>query len=154
VPINVFTSFDHDDQQQVAGFKALINNPNHPLDCHDHSLKQPVVGRRGKPLTFPPDDPQAKPVRKEILKKFDKSSRMVVLVGQSTKSSAWVRWEIVTFFEKKKQLAGNASERIIAMRLKGCENVPLPRVLEGRSLHTIPWDPEALDKWLDKNLTT
>jgi len=152
VPANVFISFDHDDQEQVAGFKALINNPNHPLDCHDHSLEEPVVGRRGKPLMYPPNDQRARPVRKEILKKFDKASRMVVLVGQSTHSSEWVNWEIVTFFERKKQLPDGASERIIAMRLKGCDNAPLPRSLKGRSSTTIPWNPRALDRLLDKPL--
>jgi hypothetical protein len=40
---NVFVSFDHDDQKQVGGFKLLKNNPNHPLDFQDHSLKK----RRG-----------------------------------------------------------------------------------------------------------
>lgn len=34
---NVFVTFDHDDQKQVAGFKLLKNNPNHPLEFQDHS---------------------------------------------------------------------------------------------------------------------
>jgi len=32
MPANAFISYDHDDQQQVAGFKLLKNNPNHPPD--------------------------------------------------------------------------------------------------------------------------
>ncbi|MFC2059703.1 TIR domain-containing protein [Chloroflexota bacterium] len=152
MPANVFVSFDHDDQHQVAGFKALLENPNHPLDFHDHSLEQPVVGRRGKSLIYPPDDLRAKPVRKEIIKKFNGATRMLVLIGKSTHSSAWVKWEILTFFEKKKLLSGTASERIIAMRLKGFENVTIPRILKGRSSQVISWNPGALNRWLDKNL--
>lgn len=149
MPANVFVSFDHDDQQQVAGFKALIRNPNHPLDFHDHSLNEPIVGRRGKPLVYPPDDARAKSVRQEILRKFDEASRMIVLIGRSTHNSTWVRWEIVTFFEKKKRLPGDTTKRIIAMRLKGCENVPLPKVLKGRSSNTIKWDL-MLHGWLER----
>jgi hypothetical protein len=44
MPTNVFVSFDHDDQKQVGAFKFLKSNPNHPLNFHDHSLKDPVLG--------------------------------------------------------------------------------------------------------------
>ena len=44
---NAFISFDHDDQQQVAGFKLLKNNPHHPIDFQDHSLKDAVRDRAG-----------------------------------------------------------------------------------------------------------
>jgi hypothetical protein len=37
---NIFVSY-HDDQKQVGAFKLLKNNPNHPLDFQDHSLKDP-----------------------------------------------------------------------------------------------------------------
>jgi hypothetical protein len=46
---NVFVSYDHDDQEQVGAFTLLKNNPNHPLDFQDHSLKDPVLGSSGKP---------------------------------------------------------------------------------------------------------
>lgn len=66
----VSVSFDHDDQKQVGGFKLLNNNPNYPLDFHDHSLKEPVTDKSGKPIKYPPSDPRSKQVRDEILKKF------------------------------------------------------------------------------------
>lgn len=43
---NVFVSFDHDDQKQIGGFKSLKNNPRHPLDFRDHSLKAPARPKR------------------------------------------------------------------------------------------------------------
>jgi hypothetical protein len=65
MPANAFISFDHDDQQQVAGFRLLKNNPKHPLDFQDHSLKDAVRDRSGKPIKYPPSDPRSKPVRDE-----------------------------------------------------------------------------------------
>lgn len=60
MPTNVFVSYDHSDQQQVDAFKALERNTNHPLDFHDRSLVDAVVGKSGKPLIFPPLDKSGK----------------------------------------------------------------------------------------------
>ena len=56
MPTNVFVSYDHNDQAQVNGFKALKFNPNHPLDFQDHSLREPVTDRSGNPIVRPPND--------------------------------------------------------------------------------------------------
>src|SRR3990167_9221697 len=69
-----YVCYDHDDQKQVGGFKLLKNNPKHPLDFRDHSLKEPVTDRSGKPIKYPPSDPKSKPVRDEIQKKFENAS--------------------------------------------------------------------------------
>jgi len=150
---NVFVSYDHDDQKQVAGFKLLNDNPKHPLDFRDHSLKEPVTDRSGKPIKYPPSDPRSKPVRDEIQNKFDKSSKLVVLIGDDTHSSDWVEWEINTFFKMKKELSGeNTWKRIRGMKLKACDNATMPNALMGgRSTKELTWDPEALDKWLDQD---
>src|SRR3972149_5369275 len=127
---NVFVSYDHDDQKQVGGFKLLKNNPKHPLDFHDHSLKEPVTDRTGKPIKHPPSDARSKPVRDEILKKFDKCSKLVVLIGDNTYDSAWVEWEFNAFFKMKKELSGeNTWKRIRGMTLKGSEKASIPSAL-------------------------
>lgn len=148
---NVFISFDHADQQQVGGFKLLKNNPRHPLDFQDHSLKDAVRDRGGTPITHLPTDPRSKPVRDEIIRKFDRASRLVVLIGDNTHNSAWVNWEINTFYELKEPLSGgNTWKRIRGMTLKGSEQANIPNALyNGRSTQWLSWDPEALDKWLD-----
>jgi hypothetical protein len=46
--VNIFVSYDHDDQKQVGGFKLLKNNPKHPLGFHDHSLKEPLSCEKRK----------------------------------------------------------------------------------------------------------
>ena|SRR3990172_4473655 len=148
---NVFISFDHDDQKQVGGFKLLKNNPKHPLYFHDHSLKEPVTDRSGKPIKYPPSDTRSKPVRDEILKKFNRCSKLVVLIGDDTHKSKWVEWEINSFFKIKKDLSGdNTWKRIRGMTLKGSDNATIPSALGGQLTKVMTWDTEALDKWLDQ----
>jgi hypothetical protein len=152
MPTNVFVSYDHDDQAQVNGFKGLASNPNHPLDFRDHSLKEPVTGRSGKPLTFPPSDHRSKPVRDEIITKLDRASKLVVLIGDGTHGSDWVEWEIKTFFDMKKRLSGDKTwRRIRGMRLKGADRAPLPTALNDRSTKAMDWNPAALDEWIDQD---
>jgi hypothetical protein len=79
---NTFISFDHDDQRQVARFKLLKSSPKHPLDFQDHSLKDAVRDRSGKPIKYPPSDARSKPVRDAIIKKFENASKLVVLRRQ------------------------------------------------------------------------
>jgi len=148
---NVFVSFDHDDQQQVGGFKLLKNNPNHPLDFQDHSLKDAVRDRSGKPIKYPPSDARSKPVRDAIIRKLDRSSKLVVLIGDNTHASEWVDWEISTFYGMKEDISGeNTWKRIRGMTLKGSDQAAIPGALmNGRSTQWLAWDPEALDKWLD-----
>lgn len=114
---NVFISFDHDDAQQVNGFKLLKQNPNHPLDFRDHSLKEPVTDRSGKPITYPPSDPKSKPVCDEIISKFGNASKLVVLIGADTANSDWVDWEIKTFHTMKKLLSGDNTWK----RIRECD---------------------------------
>jgi len=150
MPANVFVSYDHDDQNQVNGFKSLIQNPNHPLDMHDRSLKEPVTDRIGKPLRYPPSDPRSKPVRDEIINKFNSASKLVVLIGDDTYKSDWVTWEINTFYQIKDQLHGDTWKRIRGMMLKGSDSaIPPTALMNGRSTQPLKWDPETMDKWLD-----
>lgn len=147
---NVFVSYDHEDQKQVGAFKLLKHNPNHPLDFQDHSLKDPVLGATGKPLKYPPSDARSAPVRDAIRKKFDRASKLVVLIGDNTHESDWVDWEIKTFYEIKKELSGdNTWKRIRGMTLKDSDNATVPAALGERSTKVLTWNPEELDRWLD-----
>lgn len=151
MPANAFISYDHDDQLQVAGFKLLKNNPNHPLDFQDHSLKDAVRDRSGKPIKYPPSDVRSKPVRDEIKRKFNRTSKLVVLIGDSTYNSDWVEWEIDTFYAMKENVSGEKTwKRIRGMTLKGSDQATIPSALmNGRSTQWLSWNPEALDNWLD-----
>lgn len=147
---NVFISFDHDDQKQIAGFRLLKNAPKHPLDFQDHSLKDAVRDRTGKPIKFLPSDARSKPVRDAIIKKFENASKLVVLIGDHTHKSDWVDWEISTFYDMKHKISGDKTwKRIRGMTLKGSEKASIPTALGGKSAQVLQWDPEALDNWLD-----
>lgn len=147
---NIFVSFDHNDATQVNGFKLLKNNPNHPLDFRDHSLKEPVRDRYGNPIVYPPSDPRSKPVRDEIIQKFENASKLVVLIGSNTAGSEWVDWEIKTFYNMKYELSKeNTWKRIRGMQLKGQDFASIPSALNDRSTKVMNWDPDAFDRWLD-----
>lgn len=148
---NAFISYDHDDQNQLNGFKLLKNSPKHPLDFRDHSLKDAVRDRSGKPIKYPPSNSRSKPVRDEIMGKFDRASKLVVLIGDDTYKSEWVDWEINKFYELKEKVSkGNTWKRIRGMTLKGSDGATIPDALmNGRSTQWLAWDPDALDKWLD-----
>jgi antiphage defense system Thoeris ThsB-like protein len=136
---NAFVSYDHDDQKQAAGFKLLKNNPKHPLDFRDHSLKDAVRDRSGKPISYPPSDPRSKPVRDEIIRKFDRTSKLIVLIGDDSRE--WIEWEINKFYEMKQVVSGeNTWKRIRGMRLKWSEKATIPGALGGRSVEVLTWD--------------
>jgi len=146
---NIFISFDHNDTAQVNGFKLIKSNSNHPLDFRDHSLKEPVTNRYGKPIVYSPTDPRSAPVRREIISKFENASKLVVLIGSNTYDSEWVNWEIKRFYSMKYKLSGgNTWKRIRGMRLKGNMYATIPAALGGRSTQVMNWDPKALDNWL------
>lgn len=146
----IFISFDHDDAAQVNGFRGLIDNPQHPLDAYDRSLTEPVVDAYGRPIKVRPSDPRAAPVKREIIRRFDTSSRLVVLIGDDTHSSEWVAWEIETFYNLKHPLSGDRTwKRMRGMWLKG-RTGGKPAALAGRSTPAMEWDPVALDRWLDE----
>jgi len=148
---NVFISYDHDDQAQVQGFKLLKINPNHPLEFHDHSLKEPVTDWTGHPIKLPPSDPRSKPIRDEIIAKFNRSSKLVVLIGMNTHLSEWVEWEVNIFHQMKIKISGEKTwRRIRGMYLKGCDSARMPSsLMNGKSTKQMTWDPIELDKWLD-----
>ena len=118
MPANIFISYDHDDQQQVGAFKLLKHNPNHVLDFQDHSLEGPRHGPVWQTIKYPPTDARSKPVRDAITKKFEKASKLVVLIGDYTYNSDWVSWEINTFHAMKEEVSGDKTwKRIRGMKL-------------------------------------
>ena len=135
---NVFVSYDHDDYSKKNGFLALKNNPNHPLDFHDHSLKDPVRDARGNVIRYSPNDERSKPVRDEIIKKFERASRLIVLIGNDTWKSDWVDWEVKTFHSMKEKIdEGVAYKRIRGMFLKDRSGSKIPESLNRRSVNAL-----------------
>lgn len=93
----VFISYKHSDRPYVDQAKSVAKNPNHPLEFDDHSLVKGVVNEHGHINRRRPSDPKSQPVKDEIEKRLKQSSKLLVLIGNNTHSSEWVKWEIDTF---------------------------------------------------------
>lgn len=152
MPINLFISFSEKDREQLESFRALAKNPQHKLKFRDRSMQEPVTDRVRKPLPYPPNDHRGDAVREAIKKLFDKSTRLVILVGETTHKSQWVNWETRTFFDEKKEHPGKTSRRMIALKLKGHRNAQVPKAVLDLGIQAINWNPNAFTDWLDTDL--
>jgi len=122
----IFISFDHDDTSQVNGFLGLRNIIdgfefyNHKLDHRINSMDTNYVCRV---------------IREEYIKP---ASVIVVLIGNKTASSEWVKWEI------------NESLR----QGKGILGIRLPNTI-GKIPDGIPsnavgdWQPDKFPSWIE-----
>ncbi|PZC48565.1 MAG: TIR-like domain [Chloroflexi bacterium] len=122
----IFISFSHDDTQQVNGFLGLRNILdgfefyNHKLDRRIQSTDDPYVQRV---------------IRDEYL---TSASVTIVLIGDKTADSKWVKWEIA---ESRRQGKG-----ILGIRLKGTAG----RVPEGIPSNAVGgWEPDNFAGWIE-----
>lgn len=153
MPTNLFISFAQGDREQLDSLRALAKNPEHKLEFHDRSESEPVRDRAGAPLPYPPNDHRAEKVREELKRLFDKATKMVVIVGESTHESQWVDWEVRTFYDRKKKYPGKTKNRIRAMKLKGCHDAILPKAIQDLSIPAMNWDLKTFYSWLIINPT-
>ena len=151
MPTNLFISFSRRNLSQVANIKSIAKDPEHELEFHDRSEQGPVKDKKGTPFPYPPNDKRAEPVIKELSKLLDKATKLLVLIGKDTSERQWVNWEIQTFIDKKSNLKGDPKKRIIAMHVKGCNDVTLPRRVRRLGITRMSWDLEALACWIDAN---
>ena len=122
----IFISFDHDDTAQVSGFMGLreiLDNfdfYNHKLDRRIQSTDEEYVARV---------------IREDYIRP---ASVTVVLIGNSTARSRWVRWEIE---ESKRQGKG-----LLGIRLKGSA-APVPEGIASNAVGG--WDPNQFASWIE-----
>jgi len=122
----IFISFDHDDTEQVNGFMGLryitdgFDFYNHKLDHRIKSTDSTYICRV---------------IREEYIQP---SSVTVVLIGDRTAQSEWVKWEIE---ESKRQGKG-----ILGIRLKD----RFGTVPEGIATNAVGnWEPEQFAAWIE-----
>jgi len=150
--INVFVSFNHTDQKQLEAFNSLKNKTKHVLEFHDHSCKEISPEGSERLVACQINEVRSKPIKEEIIKKFEQCSKLLVLIGVETYKDAWAEWEINNFYKMKNTLSpGNAWKMIRGMFLEGCEQGVAPKALECRSTKRLVWDPETLEKWLGED---
>jgi len=149
--MNVFVSFNPADQKQIEAFTMLKKQTKHVLESHDHSYKEMSAEGSEKSIICQINDGRSKPMREEIIKRFEQCSKLVVLMGNETYKDAWVEWEINNFYKMKYALSpGHAWKMIRGMFLEGCEKATSHKALECKSTKCLAWDPEALEKWIEE----
>lgn len=122
----IFISFDHDDTDQVNGFLGLreiidgVEFFNHKLDRRINSTDGNYVGRV---------------IREDYI---TPASVTVVLIGNRTAQSEWVKWEIA---ESLKQGKG-----ILGIRLKGT-NGAIPSGVQANAVGD--WQPDKFAGWIE-----
>ena len=139
---SVFISYDHDDQEHLHTIKSIRLNTSSPIEFIDRSLKEPVLNDYGHVNRKQPMDSASLPVRSEIEKLLNQSSKLLVLVGRDTHSSEWVKWEIESFTRLKR------NESILLMRVPNNSSAGAPT--GSRHLGILNWSSAELAKWLER----
>lgn len=122
----IFISFDHDDTAQVNGFlglREILDNfdfYNHKLDRRINSTNVEYVKRV---------------IREDYIRP---ASVTVVLIGNKTADSPWVRWEI--------QESERQGKNILGIRLKSSQG----RVPDGIPSNAVGgWNPNEFAGWIE-----
>ena len=151
MPTNVFISFELHDLERVNSIRALANNPQHDLEFHDWSELEPVRDRVGTPLPYQPDDPRSAPIKRELRHLLRGATKMVVVVGEFTHRSAWVNWEIQSFYDRYNNTSGDGNRRVVALYVPEANDEDLPSIIKSLSIPQIEWDMDALAQWINTN---
>jgi len=119
----VFLSFHAEDQQQIRGFRLMINNPKVALDIYDEGLQEAINSERSSYV-------------KQIIKtKIKAASVVLCLIGNGTAWRDWVDWELNTAVEVRKGLCG--------VRLKGSRG-RTPPLLRDIGAPIAQWDVQQI----------
>jgi hypothetical protein len=123
----IFISYQHSDQMKAKGFNLLQWNKNVDLE---------FVGRH---LLDPVDSNNEPYIKQKILEQIKGSSVTIVLVGNETHKSEWVKWEIERSVDK------DNPNGILAIRLDNSALLPagspVGDALRDVGAEVIDWDP-------------
>ena len=126
----IFISYQHDDLMQAKGFNLLRWNKNVEVE---------FVGRhRLKPV----DSTNEAYIRSKIHEELCGTSVTVVLIGDSTWNSEWVRNEVRWSLEKR------PPNGIVGIRLK--DGVKIPDSLRECGAEIIDWKPNEFEAAFDR----
>lgn len=122
----IFISFDHDDTAQVSGFMGLRQILDN-FDFYNHKLDRRIGSSDEQYVT--------RVIREEYIRP---ASVTVVLIGNRTARSKWVRREIE---ESERQGKG-----LLGIRLKGSVG-PVPAGISSEAVGN--WGPEKFASWIE-----
>jgi antiphage defense system Thoeris ThsB-like protein len=130
-PRRVFISTAYEDANQARGFNLLSKNPYVDVE---------FVGRH---LLTPVDSENPDYIKSKIREQMNGTSVNVVLIGQKTLDSDWVRWETEEGVAK-----GNG---VLGIRLKGQDDAPIPPVLKEVGAKVINWNPDVFADEIERS---
>jgi hypothetical protein len=131
----IFISFQHKNRNQAKGFNLLHHNTS--VD----------ISFRGRHLLDPIKSDNKSYIWQEIKKQMEGTSVTVVLLGERTHKSAWVKREI-----EESVARGNG---VVAIQLKD-QNCPLPakscvaKALEAAGAEIVPWSPHEFAEAIER----
>ncbi len=126
----VFISFQHNDREQARGFALLQWN---------RSVDFTFVGRH---LLTPVNSENESYIKRRVREEMDGTSVTVVLIGQNTKDSEWVRSEV-----EYSKARGNG---VIGIKLKDQEDAPIPDFLTDNGIEVINWNPDEFSDAVER----
>ncbi len=122
----IFISFDHDDTDLVNGFLGLRNMIDE-LEFYNHKLDHEI---QSKDVDY---------ICRVIREKYIvPASVCVVLIGDSTSKSDWVRWEL--------QESRRLGKGLLGIHLKGKAG-QIPAGIPDK--HVGGWSPEKFVGWIE-----
>ncbi len=122
----IFISFDHEDTAQVSGFMGLRQILD-GFDFYNHKLDRRIKSSDVSYVT--------RVIRDEYIKP---ASVAVVLIGNRTAQSEWVRWEI--------QESARQGKGILGIRLRGSSGA-VPSGIPADAVGG--WDPDKFAGWIE-----
>lgn len=131
----IFISFQHKNRNQAKGFNLLHHNTS--VD----------ISFRGRHLLDPIKSENKSYIWQEIKKQMEGTSVTVVLLGERTHKSVWVKREI-----EESVARGNG---VVAIQLKD-QNCPLPakscvgKALDAAGAEVVPWSPHEFAEAIER----
>lgn len=119
---HVFLSFVEEDLSSVILFRGQAKNKKSDLEFDDYSVKKPYNSTDGAYI------------RSQIAPKIRAASATIVIIGATTSTSDWVKWEIEKSVEQ-----GN---KLIGVKLGDAGKIPAALTLADATI--IGWDIPAI----------
>lgn len=127
----VFISYEGSDRMKAKGFRLLRWNNNVNVSFHDRHLLDPV------------DSTNDEYIRSCIRNEMKGTSVTVVLVGENTKDSEWVNYEIERSLKE-----GNG---LVAIKVDdNISDDDVPDKLKENGAEILEWEPDEFDDAIER----
>lgn len=127
----VFISYEGNDRMKAKGFRLLRWNENVDVEFYDRHLLDPV------------DSSNDQYIQRCIRDQMRGTSVTVVLVGENTKDSDWVEYEIERSLKE-----GNG---LVAIKIDDdISDEDVPDKLKENGAEIIDWDPDEFDDAIER----